>query len=320
MDPLTCLSPRLPFQKILDPVRPTLVMAILNLTPDSFSDGGVLDPNDLSQIETAARSCLRAGARIIDIGGQSTRPGAALVSAAEEANRILPAIKHLRSLPEMDQTAISVDTFYSSVAETAVNAGADLINDVSGGKRDPLMYKIAAQLNVSMILMHSRGDSSNMAKLTHYPRGVVSQVADELAEIVKLAEDAGVRPWHIILDPGIGFAKDQSQNLQLLRDFHKLRHDPRLERYSWLVGTSRKGFIGKITGANQASERAWGTAATVTASIQGGADIVRVHDVAEMSQVAKMADALFRVPKTAEEKAVDEASPFIDLSGEGAED
>lgn len=270
-------------------------MTIVNLTPDSFSDGGLYNPSDTVQLRQVVLQAINAGAEIIDVGGQSTRPGATLVSSDEELKRILPAIRLIRSMPEAEYTAISVDTFLAPVAEQAINAGADIINDISAGRLDAQMFATAARLHAPVILMHSRGTPETMKEMTNYPGGLLKEIADELAESVRLAESTGVRRWRITLDPGIGFAKNQSQNLELLRRLPELRRDPRFAGFPWLVGTSRKGFIGKITGVNQASERAWGTAAAVTASIQGGADIVRVHDIAEMSQVTKTADAIFRV-------------------------
>ena len=249
----------------------------------------------MEELEKTIQDFIKSGATIIDIGGQSTRPNAANVSPAQELERVLPAIRHIRSMPEAKHTAISVDTFYASVAEAAVAAGADIVNDVTAGEADPLMLETVAKLQKTIILMHMRGTPKTMNKLTIYPDGVVNGVATELSERVKAAKTAGIRPWRIILDPGIGFAKTQGQNLELLRRLGDLRAFKGFENYPWLVGTSRKGFIGKITGVKNAHDRAWGTAAAVTASIMGGADISRVHDVAEMVQVAEMADAIFRV-------------------------
>jgi 2-amino-4-hydroxy-6-hydroxymethyldihydropteridine diphosphokinase/dihydropteroate synthase len=198
-------------------------------------------------------------------------------------------------MPEARNIAISVDTFYARVAEDAIAAGADIINDVTAGEADPLMLATAARLQRPIILMHMRGTPQTMTELTQYPDGIINGVGRELFTRLQAAEAAGIRPWRIILDPGIGFAKTQDQNLELLRRLDELRVYKGLEGFPWLVGTSRKGFIGKITEVKSARDRVWGTAATVTASINGGADIVRVHDVAEMAQVAKMADAIFRV-------------------------
>lgn len=272
-------------------------MAILNLTPDSFSDGNIHSSTNAEALEKTIQLFINAGATVIDIGGQSTRPDAEKVSPEEELERILPAVKYIRSMPEAKNVAISVDTFYARVAEEAIAAGADIINDITAGEGDPQMLATAARLQKTIILMHMRGTPKTMTKLTRYPDGVVNGVGQELLQRVKAAKAAGILPWRIILDPGIGFAKTQEQNLELLRRHDELRMYKDLEGFPWLVGTSRKGFIGKITKVQNAHERVWGTAAAVTASIKGGADIVRVHDVAEMAQVAKMADAIFRVEK-----------------------
>lgn len=272
-------------------------MAILNMTPDSFSDGGLHSPTDLAGITSTVRQFIASGATIIDIGGESTRPNAPPVSEEEELSRVIPAIRHIRtSIPEAVNVAISIDTYRARVAAEACAAGADIINDVSAGTLDPEMLPTMARTGKSVILMHMRGDPSTMTKLTDYPEGVVEGVGSELRARVRVAEAAGIRRWRIILDPGIGFAKTQAQNLTLLREMQRLRTGIEgLDNFPWLVGTSRKGFIGRITGVEKASERVWGTAAAVTASVAGGADIARVHDVAEMSQVVKMADAIYRV-------------------------
>jgi 2-amino-4-hydroxy-6-hydroxymethyldihydropteridine diphosphokinase / dihydropteroate synthase len=289
------MTPHLPLLKTSNPTRSTHIMAILNLTPDSFSDGNIHSSTNMETREETIRDFIKSGATIIDIGGQSTRPNAEEVSPEEELERILPAINHIRSMPEAENVAISVDTFYARVAEEAIAAGADIINDVTGGEADPLMLATAAKLQKTIILMHMRGTPKTMTKLTDYPGGVINGVGKELFQRVEAAKAAGILPWRIILDPGIGFAKTQEQNLELLRRLDELRLYKDLEGFPWLVGTSRKGFIGKITEVKNARDRAWGTAAAVTASIKGGADIVRVHDVAEMAQVAKMATAIFRV-------------------------
>lgn len=270
-------------------------MAILNVTPDSFSDGGKRDAGQLDVIEAEVRQFIADGATMIDVGGQSTRPGATRLPWQEELERVRPVIERIRSIPEAQKVAISVDTFYAEVARGAVAAGADIINDVSGGMLDLQMLLVIADLQVTVVLMHMRGTPETMNDMTDYPEGVVIGVAKELLERLKDAERAAIPRWRIILDPGLGFAKTQAQNLELLRDLKLLRNYPGLHNYPWLVGTSRKGFIGKITRVSMAAERGWGTAATVTTSIAGGADIVRVHDVPEMVQVAKMADAMYRV-------------------------
>ena len=295
LSPVTALAPGLPLLRAEDPKRKTQIMAILNITPDSFSDGGKHMTTDTDYIRQTARRFINEGATIIDIGGQSTRPRAELISPSEELRRILPAIEAVRSLPEAKGMAISIDTFYAEVAASAIAAGADIINDVSAGNLDPEMLSTVARLGKSIVLMHMRGDPHTMTKMTSYPNGVIESVAAELGERVQAAQAAGIPSWRIILDPGIGFAKNMSQNLELLRNTGILRTDyPLFTGLPWLVGTSRKGFIGKITETVDASDRLMGTAAAVTASITGGADIVRVHDVAEMAQVVKMADAIYR--------------------------
>ena len=294
------LSSSTPFYPTLPPLtplsskRPTHVMAILNLTPDSFSDGGV-HPSEPSSLLPIIRSMMASGATILDLGGQSTRPHAPEVPPDEELSRILPTIQLIRSMPEFANLALSVDTYRASVAAAAITAGTNIINDISAGNMDPEMLPTAAKLGCTIILMHMRGTPATMTKLTSYPDGLLPTVAAELQARVRAAEKAGIFRWRIMLDPGIGFAKNEAQNLELLRRLPELREWEGLHGFPWLVGTSRKGFIGKITGVKEASQRVWGTAATVAAAIQGGADMIRVHDVAQMAQVAKMADAIWRV-------------------------
>ncbi|KZM28256.1 2-amino-4-hydroxy-6-hydroxymethyldihydropteridine diphosphokinase [Ascochyta rabiei] len=295
LSPLTPLAPTLPNITAYQSDRDTRIMSILNVTPDSFSDGGKNFNNDEATLKNTIKSYIAAGATILDIGGQSTRPGAIQVSAKEELARILPAITLIRRLSEARNVAISIDTYRADVAEESIRAGAHIINDVSAGLMDDNMLPIMGKLGCTVCLMHMRGTPKTMSKLTSYPEGVIEGVGRELLERVRAAEAAGVRRWRIILDPGIGFAKTQKQNLELLRRLDELTKYPGLEGFPWLVGTSRKAFIGKVTGVQEAKNRTWGTAAAVTAAIKGGSDIVRVHDVAEMVQVAKMADAIWRV-------------------------
>ena len=277
--------------------RKTSLMAVLNMTPDSFSDGGVHKPENIDQTMDFLRERVQdsPSIKIVDIGGQSTRPFAPQISAEEESARILPIIKRFRSEVAFKNIAISVDTYRASVAAAAHHAGADVINDVSAGQLDPEMLPVIAKLKCTCILMHMRGTPETMSKLTDYPKGVIQGVAEELRARVDEAEKAGIRRWRIILDPGIGFAKTQDQNLELLRRFDELRNFKGIQGFPWVVGTSRKGFIGKVTGVEDANQRLMGTAACVTAAIQAGADIVRVHDIQEMSQVVSMADAIWRV-------------------------
>jgi 2-amino-4-hydroxy-6-hydroxymethyldihydropteridine diphosphokinase / dihydropteroate synthase len=267
-------------------------MAILNVTPDSFSDGGLHFGHSLSD---TISSFINGGAKIIDIGGQSSAPGAVDVSAEEEISRILPAISFIRGHPEGKEIAISVDTYRASVAEAAIMAGADIINDVSAGTLDADMFSTIARHGKTICLMHMRGTPSTMNSLTNYkPKGLIPSIAQELLQRVVIAEAAGIRRWRIILDPGIGFAKTGEQNLEILGHMDELKNWPGLCGFPWLLGPSRKSFIGNITGVKEPKERLLGTAATVVAAVQGGADIVRVHDVREMTQVIKVSDAIWR--------------------------
>ena len=269
-------------------------MAILNLTPDSFSDGGAHPTDPLSLIPTL-QGFIDAGVSVLDIGGQSTRPHAQEVTPEEELARVLPTINFIRSRPSFSKLAISIDTYRASVAAAATEAGANIINDVSAGQMDPEMLPTMARLGCTVILMHMRGTPDTMNEQTSYPSGVIDGVGNELRARVAEAQAAGIRRWRIMLDPGIGFAKNEAQNLELLRRFGELREFEGLKGFPWVVGASRKGFIGRITGVKDASQRAWGTAAAVNAAVQGGADVVRVHDVKEMGQVVKMSDAIWRV-------------------------
>jgi dihydropteroate synthase len=264
----------------------TLVMGVLNVTPDSFSDGGkFLDPQ--SAIEHALEM-ERAGADLVDIGGESTRPGSTGTSAETELARILPVLEGLHSVLKIP---IAVDTRKSQVAEAAVSAGAQIINDISGLRFDPRIAEVAHRRGVPLILMHMRGEPAAMQKRP-FARDVMKDVMEGLRASIRKARAAGVRKSQILIDPGIGFGKSFEQNYELLRKL------PELAKlgYPLLVGTSRKGFLGATLARNgkpaPPEERLWATAATVTASILGGAHIVRVHDVAEMAQVARVADCL----------------------------
>lgn len=276
--------------RALKPDRRTQVMAILNLTPDSFSDGGMHSKESLD----ANISHIIEAASIIDVGGQSSAPFAKDISAEEEISRVVPVIEQLRGNAAYDSKAISVDTYRASVAEAAVKAGADIINDISSGQLDPNMFPSMARLGKTVCLMHMRGTPATMNNLTDYNHDLIPKIATELLERIAEAEEAGIRRWRMILDPGIGFAKSGNQNLEILRNLDELRNWPGLKGFPWMVGSSRKSFIGKITGVTEPRARTWGTAATIAAAIQGGADVVRVHDVKEMAQVAKMADAIWR--------------------------
>lgn len=264
----------------------TLVMGVLNVTPDSFSDGGKFFDAE-SAIERAL-AMERAGADLLDIGGESTRPGSAGISAQEELARVLPVLQALRGRIKIP---VSIDTQKSEVAEAALDAGAQIINDISGLKSDPRIAEVAARRRVPLILMHMRGEPRTM-QTARFARDVMKDVLQGLRKSVGAACKAGVGKSQIILDPGIGFGKSYAQNYELLQEI------PQLAKlgYPLLVGTSRKGFLGATLARDgkpaPAEERIWGTAATVTASILNGAHIVRVHDVAEMVQVARVADCL----------------------------
>jgi len=281
-------------------------MSIINLTPDSFSDGGVnpvaSDTDSTAAFTDLITQHLTSGATILDIGGQSTRPKAPMITPTEEISRITPSIRTISALLASltcpnPHASISIDTFRASVARSAIAAGAHIINDVSGGLLDADMLPTAAKLGCTTILMHMRGDPSTMNSKanTSYPHGLIPTIATELLARVRAAEQAGIRRWRIILDPGVGFSKTQAQNLELLRRFDELRAWDGLRGIPWLVGASRKGFIGKITGVKEPRERSWGTAAVVAGGVRSGVDVVRVHDVEEMGKVVGMADAIWRV-------------------------
>jgi dihydropteroate synthase len=264
----------------------TLVMGVLNVTPDSFSDGGKFHQQERAIEHALAME--RVGADLLDIGGESTRPGSEETPASEELERILPVLEGLRGRLKIP---ISVDTRRSTVAELAIRAGAQIINDVSGMRSDPGIAEVAARHRVPLILMHMRGDPRTMQK-GPFARDVVKDVMQGLRSSITTATKAGVAKSQIILDPGIGFGKSYAQNYELLQKL------PRLAKlgHPLLVGTSRKGFLGATLARDgkpaPPEERIWGTAATVTASILNGAHIVRVHDVAEMVQVARVTDCL----------------------------
>jgi dihydropteroate synthase len=266
----------------------TLVMGVLNVTPDSFSDGGKFFR--AADAVKAALAMERAGADILDIGAESTRPGSTGISGEEELERLLPVLQGLRGRLKIP---ISIDTQKARVAEMAIGAGAEMLNDISGLKHDPKIAEVAARFGVPLILMHMRGTPRTMQK-KRWAKDVLKDVSRGLRESVAIARRAGVRKSQIILDPGIGFGKSFAQNYELLAKL------PSLARlgYPLMVGTSRKEFLGATLARkgkpSSAEERIWGTAATVTASILQGAHIVRVHDVEEMVQVARVTDCLLQ--------------------------
>jgi dihydropteroate synthase len=268
--------------KVLDLGRRTHIMGILNMTPDSFSDGGQFASVDHALAH--AHEMVAAGADIIDIGGESTRPGAEPVSEDEELRRVIPIIKRLSAeLP----VPVSVDTYKSSVAEKALEAGASMVNDISGLRFSPDMAKVVADSGAAIVIMHIKGTPRDMQQNPEYS-DVVEEITNFFEQRIHVAVKAGVNPEKIVIDPGIGFGKNLMHNLALLK---------RLDEFKGLgrpimLGTSRKKFIGTVLDIPLPEQRVIGTAATVAFGIERGATIVRVHDVAHMVQVARMTDAL----------------------------
>jgi dihydropteroate synthase len=265
----------------------TLVMGVLNVTPDSFSDGGLFLDTDAAVAR--ALEIERAGADVLDIGAESTRPGSTGVSVDEELRRILPVLEKLRGKIKIP---ISIDTSKSEVAEAAAAAGAEILNDVTALRNDPRIAEVARCRKLPVILMHMRGEPRTMQK-GPFAKDVVRDVLAGLRRSIALARHAGVPKSKIIIDPGIGFGKSSSQNFELLA---RLPEIARLD-FPLLIGTSRKSFIIRTlertaSASVPESARLWGTAATVVAGILQGAHIVRVHDVAEMVQVARVTDVL----------------------------
>ena len=262
----------------------TYLMGILNVTPDSFSDGGQFD--SISNALAQAKDLVTAEIDILDIGGQSTRPQAVEVPLETELQRVIPVIKAVRQVLSIP---ISVDTTRSAVAEAAIYSGADLVNDVSGGTHDPHMLPTVAQLGVPIILMHRRGTPQTMQQLTDYT-DLMGDIYQYLEQQIAAAIAAGIDRYQIAIDPGIGFAKTGPQNLDILRQLPQLQP----LQCPILVGPSRKSFIGNILNQPDPQQRVWGTAAACCAAIAGGADILRVHDGAAMRDVCRVADALWR--------------------------
>ena len=257
-------------------------MGVINVTPDSFSDGGVaLDPVRAVDIAVAMEA---AGVDLIDIGAESTRPGATPVAAAEEIARMRPV---LRAVALRVRVPISIDTYKSEVADLALSEGASIVNDVSGLQYDPRLGSLTAARGAPIVLMHTRGRPADMYSYADYV-DVVGEVATDLQHAVERALAAGIAPGSILLDPGLGFAKRGPQSLATLAGLERLAG----LGYPLLVGASRKSFLTTVTGALDPERRDWPTAAAVTAAILGGAHIVRVHRVAEMVHVARVADAI----------------------------
>ena len=263
--------------KKLDLSKRTHIMGVLNVTPDSFSDGGKYF-DTAKAVEHAIRMETE-GADIIDIGGESTRPGAKSVSVDEELNRVLPVIKALNGKVSIP---ISIDTQKSEVAEKAIENGAQIVNDISALRSDLEMKEMISQKKVPVILMHMQGRPENMQHNPQYD-DLIQEISHFLEERIQVAQDAGIDKKKIIVDPGIGFGKSVKDNFEIIQQLHRFRQ---LD-YPILMGVSRKSFIGKSLNISE-SERLMGTAAAVAASILHGAHIVRVHDVKQMVQVVKI--------------------------------
>ena len=272
---------RLPSRTLILGER-TLLMGVLNVTPDSFSDGGLYF--DAGAAVARALEIQSAGADILDIGGESTRPGAAAISAEEELARILPVLNKLRGQLTIP---ISIDTSKATVAEAAAEAGAEIINDVTALRADARIAEVARRYKLPLILMHMRGTPRTMQQKP-FARDAMRDITSGLKKATASALRSGVAKSQIVLDPGFGFGKSYEQNFEFLARL------PELARlgYPLLIGTSRKSFLGRALGGAPESDRIWATAATVAASILQGAHIVRVHDVAEMAQVARVTDVI----------------------------
>ncbi len=264
----------------------TLLMGVLNVTPDSFSDGGLF-----LGTQAAIRHALemeRAGADILDVGGESTRPGADPIRAEEELTRVLPVLEGLRGKLHIP---ISLDTQKATVAEAGIAAGAEMVNDISALRADPALAEVVRRGRVALVLMHMRGTPRSMQR-GPFARNVMRDVTAGLRSALRRAAQAGIAKSQLLIDSGIGFGKTYAQNLELLA------HLPELARLGCplVVGTSRKAFVGwALAGKGQPwppERRQWGTAATVAAAVLGGAHVVRVHDVAEMAEVVRLADAI----------------------------
>lgn len=254
----------------------TYIMGILNVTPDSFSDGGKF--NEIEAAVRQAKKLVEDGADIIDVGGESTRPGAEYVTEEEEIKRVVPIIKAIKK--ELDVT-ISIDTYKSKTAEEAIKAGADIINDIWGAKYDKNIAKVAAKHNVPIILMHNREDKSY--------ENLMEDIINDLQESIDIALEAGVKKENIILDPGIGFAKTYEENLMVMNKCEVIRDIG----YPVLLGTSRKSMIG-LTLNLPVNERVEGTLATTVMGIMKGIEFIRVHDVLENKRVAVMTDTIVK--------------------------
>jgi dihydropteroate synthase len=265
----------------------THIMGVLNVTPDSFSDGGKFQVV-AAAIDRAVQMVISA-VDIIDIGGESTKPGAIPVDEQTELARVIPVIEAIRQHPKIQQIPISIDTTKASVAKAAIQAGADIVNDVSGGRVDSGMFATVAQLGIPYVMMHMRGTPVTMQQMTDY-QDVVAEILVFFEMQIDRAVKCGIDRSNIIIDPGIGFAKTYHQSIELIRQLDRFQ----VLDLPLLVGVSRKSFIGKILDQPDPNRRLWGTAAACCAAIGKGADILRVHDVAEMVDVSRVADVMLR--------------------------
>ncbi|MFA5088731.1 MAG: dihydropteroate synthase [Candidatus Omnitrophota bacterium] len=265
----------------------TKIMGIMNITPDSFSRDGLLARNKgrLSAV-AFAQKLIKEGADLLDIGGESSRPGARAISADEEIRRIIPTIQ---KLAKQNTIPISVDTYKPLVARHALDAGAGIVNNIMGITPDKNLLKMARNYDAVVILMHMKGTPRTMQKNIHY-KNLIKEILAALKNSIENCLDIGIKSDRIVLDPGIGFAKTVRDNLEII---HRLAEFRKLKR-PILIGTSRKSFIGQILN-KEVNDRVLGTAATVCASILGGAHIVRVHDVAAMKEVASVTDAILNI-------------------------
>ena len=265
-------------------IQKPLIMGILNVTPASFSDGGLF--SGLNEALMHVEKMLEAGVDIIDIGGESTRPGSDSVSPAEQQNRVIPVITAIRQQLK-SAILISIDTTSSTVAKAALDAGANIINDVSGGQNDPAILTVAAQAKAPIILMHSQGTPKTMQDNPYY-EDVVAEVIDSLKGSIEVALQAGIKKENILIDPGIGFGKRKQDNLDLLAHLDQLV----ALGFPVLLGTSRKRFMGTICAVSEPSELVTATAVTTALGVMAGVQLFRVHDVKENRQAADVAWAI----------------------------
>ncbi|AHY47254.1 DHPS: dihydropteroate synthase [Rubrobacter radiotolerans] len=264
-----------------------VLLGILNTTPDSFSDGGFYLDRDRAVAH--ALDMLDAGAEVVDVGGESTRPGSAPVAPEEEVRRVVPVIRDL--LAERPGTLVSIDTYRAATARAALEAGAAMVNDVSAGTMDAGMLPLVAEAGCPVVLMHMKGEPKTMQLDPRY-KDVVREVREFLLQRVRAAERAGVAPENVVLDPGIGFGKTLVHNLTLLRDLEEIS----ALGFPVILGTSRKSFIGRLSGVEEASGRVFGTVATSVMAYERGARLFRVHDVRENREALAVAAALGDLP------------------------